>query len=153
MPAKSSAVEWPAVAPVETKEIILAKWEAAEKALARAKEAELALRNQVVEAFYPSHKDEGTENVLLGNGYKLKAVFKMNRRLAGVDDVNTALEKIEALGPEGRFIAERIVRWKPELSKTEYDKADLKYQKIINTVLTISPATPALEIVEPKAKK
>jgi hypothetical protein len=135
------------------KDALLLQWEAAASALAKAKETEMNLRSQVVEAFYPAHKDEGTENVELGNGFKLKAVFKMSRRLAAIDAVNDALNKIEATGPEGKFIAERIVRWKPELDKKEYDQLGPQCKSIIDTVLTISPATPALEIVEPKAKK
>jgi len=138
------------------KDALLLQWEAAASALAKAKEIELNLRNEAVKAFFHDPgtlESEGTETLELGNGFKLKAVFKMSRRLAGIEQVNDALNKIEATGPEGKFIAERIVRWKPELDKKEYDQLGPQCKSIIDTVLTISPATPALEIVEPKAKK
>jgi hypothetical protein len=135
------------------KNALLLKWEEAGKALAQAKETEMNLRASVIEAFYPTHKASGTENVELGNGFKLKAVFKQNYRLAAIEQVNEVLEKIEKINSEGKFVAERIVRWKPELDKKEYDNLGPTFKTIIDTVLIVSPATPALEIVEPKTKK
>ena len=138
------------------KDALLLQWEAAATALATAKEIELNLRKSVVEAFYPAEHDdsraEGTRSLDLGNGFKLKAVFKMNRRI-DIGKVNDALECIENVDAEGRFIAERIIRFKPELDKKEYDTCPAKYRRFIDEILTISPATPALEIIEPKAKK
>jgi hypothetical protein len=137
-----------------SKEAVLSAWEAADKALAKAKEAEIELRRQVIEAWYPAHKDEGTENIELAAGYKLKAVFKINRSLANREKVDAALTKIEKLGGvEGKILAERLVEWKPALVKKEYDNLPEKYKKIINEVLTEKPGTPSLEIVEPKSKK
>jgi len=137
-----------------SKESVLAAWEAANKALAKAKEAEIELRNKVIEAWYPAHKEEGTENIELAAGYKLKAVFKVNRTLADRDKVDAALTKIEKLGGvEGKIIAERLIQWKPSLNKKEYDILTDKYRKVIDEVLTIKPGAPSLEIVEPKSKK
>lgn len=131
-------------------------WQEAVKRLAFAKEAEAILRKEVLkEAFsFDSDDREGTENVELGNGYKLKAVFKLNRRLNNKDDaVDKVLSKIEKTGAEGQFIADRLVKWKPELSLTEYKNCPDKFKKLIDEVLTASPATPSLELVEPKVKK
>lgn len=136
-----------------TRDAKILQWTESAKKLAEAKEIELALRNEVIALNFEGHKESGTENVELGNGYKLKAVFKLNYRLNNTDDaVDKALSKLEKAGTEGAFIAERLVKWKPELSVTEYGKLDPKFKKIIDEVITTSPGTPSLELVEPKSK-
>ena len=131
-------------------------WEAAVKALAAAKDAEAALRKEVLAeafAFDPEALREGTENFELGNGYKLKAVFKISRNLNNENEaVDKVLSKIEKTGPEGVFIAERLVKWKPELSVTEYKKLPEKFKKMFDEVVTSKEAIPSLELVAPKSK-
>ena len=131
-------------------------WEQAVKALAAAKDAEAALRKEVLAeafAFDPEALREGTENFELGNGYKLKAVFKISRNLNNENEaVDKVLSKIEKTGPEGAFIAERLVKWKPELSVSEYNKLPEKFKKLFDEVVTSKEAMPALELVAPKSK-
>lgn len=131
-------------------------WEAAVKLLAAAKDAEAALRKEVLAeafAFDPEALREGTENFELGNGYKLKAVFKISRNLNNENEaVDKVLAKIEKTGPEGVFIAERLVKWKPELSVTEYKKLPEKFKKLFDEVVTSKEAMPSLELVAPKSK-
>lgn len=131
-------------------------WEAAVKALAAAKDAEAALRKEVLAeafAFDPEALREGTENFELGNGYKLKAVFKISRNLNNENEaVDKVLSKIEKTGPEGAFIAERLVKWKPELSVSEYKKLPEKLKKLFDEVVTSKEAMPSLELVAPKSK-
>ena len=131
-------------------------WEAAVKALAAAKDAEAALRKEVLAeafAFDPEALREGTENFELGNGYKLKAVFKISRNLNNENEaVDKVLSKIEKTGPEGAFIAERLVKWKPELSVSEYKKLPEKFKKLFDEVVTSKEAMPSLELVSPKSK-
>ena len=131
-------------------------WEAAVKALAAAKDAEAALRKEVLAeafAFDPEALREETENFELGNGYKLKAVFKISRNLNNENEaVDKVLSKIEKTGPEGAFIAERLVKWKPELSVSEYKKLPEKFKKLFDEVVTSKEVMPALELVAPKSK-
>ena len=131
-------------------------WEQAFKALAAAKDAEAALRKEVLAeafAFDPEALREGTENFELGNGYKLKAVFKISRNLNNENEaVDKVLSKIEKTGPEGAFIAERLVKWKPELSVSEYKKLPEKFKKLFDEVVTSKEAMPSLELVAPKSK-
>lgn len=90
----------------------------------------------------------------LNAGWKLKLVHKFNYTLDKDNEkVESALDRMSKLGNEGTFIAERIVRWKPELSIKEYRELDGEYRKIVDSVLTIKPGTPAIELVEPKVKK
>jgi hypothetical protein len=67
--------------------------------------------------------------------------------------IEKALSKIEKDGESGELIAERLVKWTPELSLTEYKQLSDKYRKIIDDVIITSEGTPTLEIKEPKAKK
>lgn len=135
--------------------VVINEWREAQAVLAKAKETELRLRNEILAGafgFNPTVLREGTENYPLLEGFKLKAVFKANYKLNNTDDaVDKALTKIEKAGPEGAFIAGRLVKWKPELSVSEYRNLEPKYQKIIDDVLTISEGTPSLELVAPKA--
>lgn len=136
---------------------LILQWQEATRKLAEAKEIESTLRAEVLKnafAFDPEALREGTENVELGAGYKLKAAFKINRNFVGGQEaVEKALQKIEKSGPEGEFIADRLVKWKPSLSITEYKNLPEKFRKVIDDVVTSKEATPTLELVEPKAKK
>ena len=131
-------------------------WEQAVKALAAAKDTEAALRKEVLAeafAFDPEALREGTENFELGNGYKLKAFFKISRNLNNENEaVDKVLSKIEKTGSEGAFVAERLVKWKPELSVSEYKKLPEKFKKMIDEVVTSKELTPSLELVAPKSK-
>ena len=131
-------------------------WESSVKLLAAAKDAEAALRKEVlaeVFAFDPEALREGSENFELGSGYKLKAVFKISRSLNNENEaVDKVLAKIEKTGPVGVFFAERLVKWKPELSVTEYKKLPEKFKKLFDEVVTSKEAMPSLELVAPKSK-
>lgn len=131
-------------------------WKQANEDLAAAKEREMQLRLQLAKTefkFDENALESCTENIELGNGYKLKCEKKISYSLNNKDDaVDKVLTKIEKSDAEGAFIANRLVRWKPELSVSEYKKLDAKYKKIIDEVVTTKAATPSLTLVEPKAK-
>ena len=126
------------------------------------KEEEMTLRKIAAQVLVPE-KTEGTNTVELGNGYQAKVNNKYNYRLANDNDVVwSGLERIEKLGNEGKFVAERLVSWSPNFLLTEYRqlqedakkgsefaKAALKE---ISTFMTITEAAPELKIVEPKPK-
>lgn len=147
---------WPKMEP---KDVALQQWLDAKKALDAAKELEMQYRNAVVAAFpFDEDKKEGTQNLDLANGFKLKVVKKQNYNLSseGTDDILTAYENAAGTPEEhGRrkLITERLVKWKPELSITEYREADAELLKMLESVLTITDGSPALTLVEPKGKK
>ena len=137
-----------------TKEQKLQQWLDAKKALDEAKAAEAVLRVAVI-ALYPFDEDvrEGTQYIDLANGYKLKVVKKQNYKLANKEnETDKALDKLEALGERGKLIAERLVKWSPELSISEYRLLGPDERGIIDEVLTVSPGLPTVELVEPKSK-
>lgn len=144
---------------------LLAKWEADKAALEKAKADEMESRKAFVKFAFDNEKLEGTERIELNNGYQAKAIKKLNYCLVSpiegvsvVDAVDLALTEIEALGPEGKFIADRIVKWSADLSVSEYRKLDEipngeKIKSIIDRVVETREGAPTLEIVPPKGSK
>lgn len=138
---------------------LLQQWIEKKKTLESAKAEEMELRKQIVSFVADPDKIEGTENIELGNGYKLKAVKKVTYNFnvpEGVDKrdfVDDVLDKLEKVGPEGKFLADRLVKWNPELSVSEYKELPENFKKIVDEVIVTKEGSPTLELVEPKAKK
>ena len=136
----------------QERDTLIQNWLDAKSASTAAVELERNLRQAVMLAFYPEQQPEkGTFNQELGNGYKLKFGFKQNLNLNAAL-VNDVLSEIERAGEEGKFIAERLVKFKPELSLTEYNNLSDNYRRIIDRIVTTKPAAATIEFVEPKAK-
>ena len=130
---------------------LLLRWAELKTELEKAKTLEMELRKYIVKREFPNAK-EGTNNLELGNGYKLKAEIKYNYKIDN-ENIDSVLEDIAKIGNEGHIIAERLIKWAPSLSLTEYRNIlnqDIK--KKIDSVLTITDGAPTLTIVEPKAK-
>lgn len=151
----------------ESPDGILQLWQKSQMTLALAKANEMEIRKTAVKVWVPK-PTEGTNTVELSNGYKLKAVVSFNYNLDPDNQkVEEALDKIAALGNEGPFIAERLVKWTPSFLLTEYrllqddaeNKDSARHQfainvlKILQPVLNITDAAPSLKINEPKGKK
>lgn len=139
---------------------LLVDWQAKKAALEVAKENEIAARKLAVMFMHDPNKAGSTENVELGGGYKAKMKVPVRygfvQNDAGRVDkarIEKALSKIEKTGEAGELIAERLVKWTPELSLTEYKQLSDKFKTIIDDVIVTSEGTPTLEIVAPKAKK
>lgn len=140
--------------PTADRDALLVKWQNAKNALDEAKRVESELRREVMETLYSFDENElreGTENVELGNGYIAKAVFKVSHKLT--NDVDAALDKLDAMGEEGVFIAKRLVKFEPKLSVSEYKKLAPEYRAVIDMAVVTKPSMPSFEIVAPKAKK
>ena len=146
------------------KDGMLMLWQNAKAMLDKYKELEMEWR-KICAAFLVPEKTEGTVNVELGAGYQAKVVHKYNYKLDSDNDkIWSALDRISAIGNEGKFIAERLVSWHPTFLKTEYTtlkeeaaKGSQQAKDILAIVdgdmLTVTEAAPTVSIVEPKAKK
>lgn len=137
------------------KDALLTQWKEASELLAKIKVTEAELRKQVVEAF--SHEaapgKSGTENIDVGWGHKLKIVHALNYKLDNANDcekLDKVLDTIEKSMEGGNIIAERLVKWKPELSVSEYKLLSPENKARIDSVLTITDATPFVTLVPPK---
>lgn len=141
----------------------LSQWESAKSALDAAKGAEAEFRRKAVDFLRgPDDKAGKTLNVPLANNFAAK--FKIPENYGwikgedgkdDVDSINGVLDKIESMGEAGKLIAERIVKWKPELSKSEYNLLNGEFKELMDKIIVVSEGTPTLEIVEVKrgAKK
>lgn len=139
---------------------LLVDWQAKKAALETAKEQEMDARKLAVMFMHDPAKSGSTENIELGGGYK--ATMKVPVRYGFIQNaegktdkarIEKALSKIEKDGEAGELIAERLIKWTPELSLTEYKQLSDKHKKIIDDVIVTSEGTPTLEIKEPKIKK
>ena len=144
---------------VAERDRLLLTWEESKKALEVAKEKEMEQRKAVVAFAFDPNKESGTERIELGNGYQAKAVKKVSYSFIKTEGgklnkaaIDNALSKIEKTGPAGELIAERLVKWTPDLSLTEYKQLDEKFKKIIDEVIVTSEGAPTLEIIAPKSK-
>lgn len=139
---------------------LVAQHEVAKGVLERAKNSEMEARLMVGNYAFPlAGRKEGVNNLELGDGRTVKLGHKVNYKLvADNDKIEKAEEACDAIGNEGSFLVERIITWKADFSKSEYNKLDTsnpthaKVKAEIDKVLEISNGTPSLEIKEPKAK-
>jgi hypothetical protein len=161
---------------VETPEEFIARrdkeiqtWLDAKPVLETAKSVESEARAAVTKTLFPEAR-KGTQRYNLNGGYKIKLVYGLTYTLGDKDKVDhegkkvsiesqirAVEEKIAELGPEAELLVERLIKWKPELSGSEYEKLDsnspvqLAVRNLIDEVLTIKPASPQLTFEEPKA--
>jgi hypothetical protein len=146
----------------------LQQWLQAEQELSLLKEREFSLRQEIVsKAGFDPTKMEGTENLDIGNGYKLKVTKKQTYSLIAEPTVKL----LNIIGPLRPEIATNFCKWEPKMSKTGYSELlktipELQQAvtnaypndtpniaQILAEALTIKPATPTLEIVAPEPKK
>lgn len=137
---------------------LLVEWNVTKEELEKAKEREMELRKAFVDFAFDQNKTSGTENLDLGNGYKAKSVKKENygfvKNADGKIDEKAIDEAVSKLAktPNGGLIAERLVKWSPTLSVSEYKLLSAEQLKIVNKVIVVSQGAPTLEIIEPKNK-
>lgn len=157
----------------EQKDAKVREWLEAKEICTNATEIEKSKRADVTAALFPTPK-KGTQRYVSPQGYgSIKLVFGWNYSLGDKEKVGSdglkvpvatqveaVLDEIEALGPRGALIAERIVKWKPELAVKEYeelaasqDETDAKAKALIDSILTVTPASPQLTFEPPKAAK
>lgn len=134
---------------------LIQQWQSAKEQMAALKELENDLRNAVLNRRFANKPNgyEGTVNQDLGRGWKLKAVFKNTLSVKDVDSLHGVLDRMENESPEGKLLAERLVKWKPSVSVSEYKQLDEKYRQLIDTVIEIKPSQATLELVAPKVAK
>lgn len=143
--------------PNAQRDALIADWQTLKQQREALEEQELIARNKVVGFFFEEWTDKaGTENFDIGQGYKLKLVFAQRHSVPSAENgaaVKGVMQQLQAQGEDGAFIAERLFRWKPELSKSEYDRLSPSMKRIVNKVVTTKAAQPTIEIVAPKAPK
>lgn len=147
-------------------------WLNAKPALDVAKQYEMDCRTKVTSTLFPVPK-KGTQRYDIGGGYQVKLQHVLTYTLGDKDKTRedgskfpieeqiTALEEAitEKYPVEGPLLLKRLIKWKPEISGSEYEKLDPKIeaeaavQVMISEHLTIKPGSPQLTFEEPKEPK
>ena len=133
---------------------LLANWRSAYDTLSVAKSREMELRKRIVEEtdLFDPNKQSGTQTVELGNGWKLKAVKKLNYIVANKEgEAFEKLHELSALSEVAAFKAKKLFRFDANLSITAYKDLDASERAIIDEIVTTKQASPSLELVPPKS--
>lgn len=143
--------------PNADRDALIVDWQKKKLALDALAEEELIARNKVIAFYAEDFTDKaGTENYDLTDGYKIKLVFAQRLSVPSAKNgeaVKEVIAKLAKTGEDGKFIGERLFRWKPELSKTEWDALTPSMKRIVAPIVTQKAAQPTVEIVAPKAVK
>lgn len=126
----------------------LAHWAKVAADLTALKAQEVALRRELFgEAF--TAPEEGTNTYPLPAGWKLKGTQVIDRKV-DVPAYTALLPKFR----EAKLPVDDLIKWKPEVSITEYRKLAGDSLHLFDQALIIKPSeTPGLEIVPPSKKK
>lgn len=149
---KEGSIEWMA-----RRDELLSRWQSEHLLLTRAKADELRHRLEFIKFAFNKEKLDGTERIVLRNGYEAKAVKSLRyifvSRDAGLtaeEALKAAIDALVASGPEGVFVANRLIKFTPELIVGEYKKLTPRLKEIVDTVVDTREGTPTLEIIPPK---
>ena len=153
---------------IEIRDNAIRGWLKLRGQLASVKTDEMTSRTTVSGMLFPT-PTKGTQRFELGNGYSIKLVQTYTYTLGDKDkvvdglkvkvrdQVDDKLDEIEALklDEEATFILERLIKWVPELSVSEYEKlgesaVGLEIKAKIDEILTVKPGSPQLTFEEPK---
>lgn len=140
----------------------VAEWEIQKTKLEQAKADETVIRRQLVRLAFNTEKLEGTESLTLADGRILKSTKSLNYKFKPAtedgqvnDAVVKAMTAMGELGPEGPFLASRLIKWEASLMVGEYHglkrlPSGNLYKAILDGILAVTEATPRLEVVTPK---
>jgi hypothetical protein len=136
----------PTVADVE-------RWYKMKAELDALKVAESLLRKRLFEHFFPSPAEGSAENKYPlndGTGAVLQADHKINRTVLEpeLDALKAACKEEGSNLPKLPF--NKLVKYKPELSKSEYNKLTEEERQVFDRCLNIKPGSPELKVVIPK---
>lgn len=115
-------------------------WSEIAESLRVLKQDEIELRKEITEALFSDGK-LGVNNHDLGHGYTLKCTLK---ETTSVDAAALAESDI----PDS--IKDVVFKFDPKLIAAGYKSLDKKDQKLVDSVLIVKPAPPALSLVAPK---
>lgn len=139
----------------------ITNWYNIDKQLKALKGTEAMLRTRIAKFFFPTPTEGSKDNKYPMNkinpadtsGAILQMDYTINRN---IDEAQLAALK-DAINAEGSNlpkellqVLERVIKWKPELNKGEYNKLDAETKLLIDRVITAKPGMPGLEVKIPK---
>ena len=132
----------------------LVEWFRAKEELGRLKSKEALLRSKIFKGYFPV-PEEGTNKAPLndGTGAEIKATHVINRSV-DIGSLDALKSLVVAPGSNlPRFKFDELIKWKPELSISEYRKLTEEERHAFDQCLVIKPGSPQLEISIPKRAK
>lgn len=120
--------------------------------LAALKTAEAMLRRRIFDHFFPNPVEGSKENKYPlndGTGAILQADYKINRNVLEpeLDTLRAAIREDATLP---RLPLNKLVKYKPELVKAEYNKLTDEERQVFDRALDIKPGMPEVKVVIPK---
>lgn len=126
---------------------MLDTWEKVALLQAQIKEAEMEMRLRLFQGAFANPK-EGTNTHVLPDGRAIKGQFKVNRYI----DEAALPSTLQALREHGVANTDALVRYKPELAKSEWNSLSDEARLMFSPAIVATPGTPSLEIVIPKKR-
>lgn len=123
----------------------LAAWAQAQQQAAYFKDEEMRLRRELCSECY-ADQSPGTHYIDLPNGWKLKAVFKLDQKL----DEAALPAVLQAMRDKGVTVTDSLVKYRPELVNAAYKTLDDVGRELFSDALVVKPASPTLALVPPK---
>lgn len=126
---------------------MLDAWEQVSLLQAQIKEAEMGMRLRLFQGAFANPK-EGTNTHLLPDGRAIKGQYKINRYI----DEAALPATLDALRKHGVANTDALVRFKPELAKSEWNTLSDEAKLMFSPAVVATPGTPSLEVVIPKKR-
>ena len=129
----------------EQQQADIAEWARVNGELAYLKARESALRDRLFAGLF-DQATKGTQNLEIANGWKLRAVRRMEYAFKSEDkqDITDVLSML----PDD--VAARIAKTKYSLVKDEYDALTPELRQVVDMVVESKWTKPTLELVAPK---
>lgn len=131
---------------------LLATWVELSKQASHIKNLESTARKLCVDRFFSNTGKKGTFRKPAGESYELKCVKKLNYKISTEKE---AIENVKAMLSKHSDIAGvaggLVFKQKYELDSKVYEGLSTDIQNILANVVTISDATPSLELIEKSA--
>lgn len=165
---KTEAVEPTVPAESQDQSEAILTWLQAAHSAAYYKQAEMEARRALIGAYFDGKEEKGTRRFHFANGYSLKYGQTEKLEFVKLDylsdtDLESQIQALEsfirAMGAEASFIADRLIKWAPSLSKTEYDKLDMRNPLHVNIKTAVDNHlitkynAPTMELEPPKEPK
>lgn len=121
--------------------------------LAALKSAEAMLRRRIFDHFFPNPTEGSKDNKYPlndGTGAVLQADHKINRKVLE-PELDVLKAKVRAEGSNlPKLPFNKLVKYTPELVKSEYNKLTAEERQLFDEALDIKPGMPEVKVVIPK---
>jgi hypothetical protein len=144
----------PELAPVTVPTVDdIAKWYRMSEELTALRAAEAMLRKRLFDHFFPAPTEGSAGNkhpLEDGTGAILQADHKVNRTVLEpeLDALKAAMKEEGSNLP--KLPINKLVKYKPELVKAEYNKLTKEEREVFDRALNVKPGMPELKVVIPK---